>query len=99
MVISILVLMHLSCKTSIRNDCLTTQVVVRELEAAIQVEMQLTGELHPELVREKNDPWGQKYHYELVNGTVRVFSAGADGVVGNADDIDRLRRPARCQSR
>ena len=35
----------------------------------------------------KNDPWGNPYIYEVKGNNYNVYSAGADGVKGNADDV------------
>ena len=33
------------------------------------------------------DPWGHPYHYNCSNESVRLWSAGLDGVAGNMDDV------------
>lgn len=50
------------------------------------------ADLEPKYVRElKSDPWGNSYQYKpptnLELGDFVIFSAGPDGIPGNADDV------------
>jgi len=60
----------------LRRDCYQHQAVKGELPADWDA-----------LGRTKNDPWGNGYALDIVDGKLDIYSAGRDGEYGTQDDI------------
>lgn len=80
---------------SVVDESMSGVMNMARLKKAAQEYSQEHGEF-PEAIEEVPglvdwmllDPWGQHYAYEVTEGRVRIRSAGADGRLGTADDLD-----------